>query len=321
MQSKRNVEHDKRRIIKGLREGKTISEISREYLGTNSTARINALIDSYGLNPSDYSDKYLYMNASWLQEKINELGTPTEVARTYSMPRVSVSRYAQKFGLYSPKFSRRKKNKVDSDYFANIDMARKAYWLGFIMADGSIYHSKDNKVQFEIKLQETDKEIIYDFAEDIGFPKDSVKIGTAKRKETTCHFVSIRVYDNDFCKNLEKHGIVDRKSGKEVIPNTVPTEFKKDFVRGFWDGDGSVSDNEISVCSTSFKMMSNLSSWLCHLSVHYTIEQHNNSNVFELKISRKSWKLFLDIVYCSGCFGLQRKVNTANKIRSTLLCE
>lgn len=321
MQFKDSVEQDKDKIINGLKEGKTLSEISKEYFGTNSTARINALIDSYGLNPSDYSDRYMYMNETWLREKLNELGSPTKVAEVYSMPRVSVSRYAQRFGLYSPKFSRRKKNSVDNSYFENIDTARKAYWLGFIMADGSIYHYNNDKVQFEIKLQETDNRIIHDFAKDIGFPEDSIRVGVAKRKGTDCNFVAIRVYDKEFCENLMKHGIVDRKSGKEIIPNTVPTEFKKDFIRGFWDGDGSIKEHEISVCSTSFKIMSNLSSWFCHLSIHYTIEQHSNSNIFELKISRKSWKQFLDIVYCSGCFGLQRKVEIANKIRSTLMRE
>jgi len=59
------------------------------------------------------------------------------------------------------------------DYFRVIDTKEKAYWLGFIYADGSIYkaYEKDDFTRFGIKIARKDKILIYRFAQAIGFNK------------------------------------------------------------------------------------------------------------------------------------------------------
>ena len=53
------------------------------------------------------------------------------------------------------------KYKYDINYFEVIDTEEKAYWLGFIYADGCI--SNDNKQQLIIELCKQDKIVLEKF--------------------------------------------------------------------------------------------------------------------------------------------------------------
>ena len=81
--------------------------------------------------------------------------------------------------------------------------------------------------------------------------------------------------------------------------------------------DETVSNVDMKVCSMSLDIICSISQWFCHLGIHYSI--HVENNMILLKVSKKSWIDFVDIIYYPGCLGLQRKVLEANKIRSTLL--
>ena len=235
------------------------------------------------------------------------------------MPRTSVTRYAERYGLYERKFSRSKTNEVDETYFEKIDNANKAYWLGFIMADGNIYHRKDSDVvQFEIKIQQSDKELLEKFALDIGFPVEKISIGERVRKGNITKYSSIRSYNKNFCEGLIKHGIVDQKTGKEFFPK-MPIEFQRDFVRGFWDGDGCVSGDCL-VVSMSFKMISQLSIFFAErsivTSVNYSIT-NSGKILYSIRIPKAFLPEFKDLVYYDGCLGLKRKIECINnKVRS-----
>lgn len=312
-----NIDKLKNEIINRLKSGETLCEIEYNMFGTRRTIHINRLIDSYGLHPDLYSDKYLYMNKEWLREAINNEGSVLGVCKKYHMSRTSVTRYAQRYGLYETKFSRYSKNNINENYFVNIDSADKAYWLGFIMADGNVYQHKDsNRMSMEIKLQQSDIQHLKNLANMIGFPEEKVISGTKQDSRTgkSYSYASIRTYNNVFCSNLLQYGVMPRKTGHEVFPrNQIPIEFQSDFVRGFWDGDGSVFEDTINVCSTSIAFICTLSSWLCHRSIHYSLRYDNH--IYRILISKYSYKDFLDIVYYPNCFGLTRKVNAAYSIR------
>lgn len=307
----KELEKTKSKIIESLKQGKTLSTISQEVFHTSSTARINNFISKYGIPIYTYNSRYLFMKQDWLSSQIQKYGDPNKVAAQYNMPRTSVVRYARRFGMYERKFSRLPRNKIDESYFKNIDTPNKAYWLGLFMADSNLYHYKDSdKVQFEIKLQQSDHEILVKLANDIGFSTDKIKLGTNIRNGTQCPYASLRTYNKVFCDNLQSYGIVDQKSGKEIFPPQIPSDFKRDFVRGFWDGDGHIGQNKIDVCSMSFSIISSLSQWLCSCSIFFSVRKDITSkgkDLYLIIISAKSYLDFANIVYYPGCLGLQRK--------------
>lgn len=120
--------------------------------------------------------------------------------------------------------------------FETIDTEEKAYWLGFLYADGSV-GSNDNRI--ELGLAEKDFHHIEKFRDFIGiFNKISYRPTT---KSYRYSFKSIP------CKSdLIKQGCVPKKSLILNFPekHQVPRELIKHFIRGYFDGDGWFTNTE-----------------------------------------------------------------------------
>lgn len=118
--------------------------------------------------------------------------------------------------------------------FEKIDTEEKAYWLGFLYADGSV-SSKENKI--ELGLAEKDYKQIEKFRT---FMNINNKI--SYRKATKAYRMSFR---SDKCKaDLINKGCVPRKSLILKFPTEeqVPRELIRHFIRGYFDGDGWFSN-------------------------------------------------------------------------------
>lgn len=309
----------KNEIIKLLKENYTLLEIAKELLNENSTININKLIKQYNINIENYGDKYKYKNKEWLKQQFDLYKTPSEVSKQTGIPRTSITRYAKKYNIYDKKFSRESKNSISENYFKEINTAHKAYWLGFIMADGNIYHYKDSdKIQFELKIQESDYALLNQFAKDIGFNKDKIRHRECIRKNTLCKYASLKSYNKVFCNNLINHGVVDRKSGKEILPNTVPDKYIKDFIRGFIDGDGSVKEDCLYIYSTSETIIDQINEYLIahNLELYKREEKRDTYTMYILKTPKKILKQVVEFLYYDNCIALNRKYKIAKKIKS-----
>lgn len=132
------------------------------------------------------------------------------------------------------------KKKLNSHYFDNIDTEEKAYWLGFICADGCVSQYK-NEYVFKITLQRADKDFLAKFIKAIDGDFD-VKLKTARvkfdGKETkeydTCE---VSFHDKIFTSNLLKYFSCN-KTEYLRIPKQIPHSLIRHFIRGFSDGDG-----------------------------------------------------------------------------------
>jgi len=132
--------------------------------------------------------------------------------------------------------------KINDDYFENIDNEMKAYLLGFFAADGGIL----NDGRITVCLAETDKEIVELFSKELGVNKaeetSNCQGGAVFRQRQ----FKIRFKSHKMLKDLEVFGIKYKKSLNEMsFIGKIPKELEHHFVRGYFDGDGSISD----VCS------------------------------------------------------------------------
>ena len=249
-QSRSNITKDF--LINQYKLGKEIRQIAKEL--NCSTATIVLKNKDFGISAIDYNPKYKYKDEKWLREQFELYGNVSNVAKETGFPRTCISRYAEKYNIRKTKYHRDKNIKVDENYFKIIDTEEKAYFLGFIMADGCMYENSDGRFRFSIKLKSTDSDIIYKFADCIQFDKNKIIFRESKRKDTITKSVEIVINNQLFCKNLLEKGIKPKKSGKELIPKDIPNSLKKDFIRGFTDGDGSLTltDNRflINICSS-----------------------------------------------------------------------
>lgn len=114
--------------------------------------------------------------------------------------------------------------------FETIDTEEKAYWLGFLYADGSI-GSKEDKI--ELGLAEKDLKHIEKFRDFM-----NIKNKISHRETTKSYRMSFR---SSKCKqDLIDKGCVPKKSLILKYPTyeQVPKELTRHFIRGYFDGDG-----------------------------------------------------------------------------------
>lgn len=261
-----------------------------------------------------------YKNKEWLKEQLDIHKTPNAVALATGYSRTSITRYATKYNLYTVKYNRDKTNHVNETYFANIDTAKKAYFLGFIMADGNMYLNSNGKYQFSIKIKNTDIDILKQFADEIEFPEDKIVEREETRKGTITKCAELKIYNQEFCSYLLDLGIVPRKTGKEVFPE-LKEEFKKDFIRGYIDGDGWIGKEEIQIglCSASYNLIKNIRDYIKD-ALDIELNIYNQVDTYVLKTYRKkSVYQILKHFYYDNCIALNRKYTLAINKRNEII--
>lgn len=129
--------------------------------------------------------------------------------------------------------NRGKQSNFNEDYFNVIDNEHKAYWIGFIYADGNV-----TKNRLRIEVQSQDIEIINNIRNDLCSTNKIIEIKNNNKNNVAIGFCS-----NKTVKDLNKYGIVENKTFKlKGIPN-IPDNLIKHFIRGYFDGDGTVYIN------------------------------------------------------------------------------
>jgi len=114
----------------------------------------------------------------------------------------------------------------DTNYFRIIDNEEKAYWLGFIYADGNLYKST-----FTMKLNKKDKEHIILF-------KTHIK-GEQPIKDVNINKAFIQITSKEIARQLNNLGVMPRKTFKIQMP-VLREDLYNDFIRGYFDGDGCI---------------------------------------------------------------------------------
>lgn len=207
----------------------------------------------------------------------------------------------------------------DYNYFDVIDSEHKAYWLGFLMADGYILSHRKGKRKnqsqsFGFAISMKDKELFDYFKEDLK-TENPVNI----YRNSTSSYSSNSVYGRILLTSqhtvdmLKTHGIVENKTFITKMPqlddNLIPA-----FIRGYSDGDGSITidkNNRLSwaLCGTK-ELLNEIQNYF---GFSYKLQQRfpeRLNNNWTLKIT--GWKnvpYALSIVYDDATIYLKRKYN------------
>lgn len=158
-----------------------------------------------------------------------------EIIKKYKLDCSTVEKV---FFDYDVKKKRRRLRAIDEDFFEVIDSEEKAYWLGFFFADG---YNNENLPGIEMALAIEDKEHLEGF-------RDALKSDhliterISKLKGIDKEYVSARfsIACKKLSQDLAKHGAIQAKSLVLKFPTTVPEHLEHHFIRGYFDGDGSV---------------------------------------------------------------------------------
>lgn len=147
------------------------------------------------------------------------------------------------------------KNKIklyNKMYFQNIDTPNKAYWLGFIYADGWVrliyFGSKVIKGEVGLELKDTDVGHLEKLRNQVG---GEHKIVFKERDKIICdasyishtRSATLRFYSKEMALDLISQNIIERKTDFPNYPIVKDSLFI-DFLRGYIDGDGCISINK-----------------------------------------------------------------------------
>lgn len=146
----------------------------------------------------------------------------------------------------------KKQREINDAYFNIIDTPEKAYWLGFIYADGwiskHIHSSKDVhprfNYEFGMELQRCDEYLLYQLNDALG-GKNIIKQVTRELVIVDNNHVTksessiLRVYSKNIVEDLNSHCIDYNKSSSPIFP-MVDLSLFPEYLRGLIDGDGCI---------------------------------------------------------------------------------
>lgn len=162
--------------------------------------------------------------------------------------RQAMSKMLERLGIKTSKGNHYRKYFFDFDFFEKIDNELKAYWLGFLYADGCILPvNKYGEQEFKLALAKEDLEILEHFKEDLHstYP---IREDRSKHEKDPSHQIQVLLSQRSqkTVEDLKKLGCVERKSLILTFPTEeqVPSQFIYDFIRGYFDGDGSITGND-----------------------------------------------------------------------------
>lgn len=203
---------------------------------------------------------------------------------------------------------------LNENIFKNINTQESSYWLGFLFADAYV----KTKPQYlcSLKIGEKDKEHLVKFKDFLGTNKPLFY------RESQTPYGLAKSYQLDVCgktivQDLINKGCINKKSLTLKFPKEqIPKRYLKDFIRGYFDGDGSVFETShkrkytylgISVCGTK-EFLSELSTAIFGEVICIYKEKRRSSNTWSFKLSgNKRTKKFLEYIYENASVYLERK--------------
>lgn len=254
-----------------------------------------------------------YQN-NWSQQKIADF---YEVSRTVIKRILEI----QNNGIVIR--NRTSKYKYQQDIFENIDTAEKAYWLGFLAADGCNYQREHNASvilnvhEKDIKHLEKFKEFCHTDAE----IKSYIGYEGFSNQTPMC---KITLNSKKISNDLIDKGILPNKS-LILQPPHILEEFYKPFILGYFDGDGSISKtSQYNNYSISIQGTKEILTWICEVLdwdaklEKRNINSNNNSYYIRCGGTNKPYQI-LNQLYNSCEIHLDRKFNIYKALETVVL--
>lgn len=202
------------------------------------------------------------------------------------------------------------------DFFSRIDTEEKAYWLGFLYADGYVNYNG----LINISLQERDKGHLEKFKKSIQANNTNLKY-SIKTKSFSLSIRSVKT-----ASDLIRLGCKQKKSLILKFPTEeqVPCTLINHFMRGYFDGDGCICITNLksptfSVLGTKdfldkFEeiMDKNISNHRYHKRIHKDSWKQNTEEIS--RGGRNQLLKIMQFLYKDSTIYLERKYDKFNKI-------
>lgn len=268
------------------------------------------------------------MSGAWTQEELDFVidnykhMSYKDIANHLGRTKAAVDIKINRLGLKKSKYT------YDELYFNSINSSEKAYWLGFFYADGYVsighYNGKESSYEASIELSEKDflhlKKFVNCISGNIPVNKFRKVCGTPAKIHDFC---SVRVYSKTMVFDLINDGVVQNKSFILKFPTCVKEEYMSHFIRGYFDGNGSVCENKkqksvrcnFTTASEDFAI--DLMNWLINNGIRCYITRYRNILQCNIR-GLKNVEEFRKLLYKDSTIYLDRKFDRFNYLYDKL---
>ena len=136
-----------------------------------------------------------------------------------------------------------KKYSCNEDYFTNINTPIKAYWFGFLYADGFVSKNEKfyNRGSLGISLAIEDKKHLETLNKDLNsnYPISIYEVTSGYK--VGIQYARIIIKSEKIFTDLVNKGLVEKKSEIKKRPKELPKKLIKYFILGYFDGNGCIS--------------------------------------------------------------------------------
>lgn len=185
------------------------------------------------------------------------------------------------------------KNYTVNDNYFKMWSHDMAYILGFIVADGCL---RNDGYYVKVEVKPDDISLLEFICREI---TPNYQLKHTDRGTEVRWYPSSKVLKKD----LMGLGVIPRKTGKEVVPEDLPDKYLWDFIRGYFDGDGSVEDCCVSITCNSLSFLEELRE-KTRLGRKPSLDRMNYRWIIEEKCNLRE---FHNKLYATGKFHLERK--------------
>lgn len=204
--------------------------------------------------------------------------------------------------------------KINHDYFKT-ESSNMAYILGLLASDGTV---RKNINEIKLTLNEEDSEILEQIKKELSFEGKIRHYEDSKGfKNATIAFTSAEIK-----KDLAKYNIVPQKTFTFTFPINLNKKYWIDFIRGYFDGDGSVGiagqGLRWQICSATDNVLKVVVDFLYK---EYNIprvkiqsQQRIKNNLYTIQYSTNATKQIFNILYTPNSLYLKRKYNKFTSI-------
>lgn len=160
------------------------------------------------------------------------------------------------------------------NYFEKIDSKEKAYWLGFLYADGYV-DEKNGRLSLDLSKKDLDQ--VERFCKSIGANEEKIKERIHKCGSES---VSVKITSRKFVNFLVEKGCTNNKSFTIKLLDFKNEKLDLSFLLGFYDGDG-YADATI-LCCGSYEFLNQIK-----LKYELDFEVKKKKNIFILTLGSK----------------------------------
>ena len=276
---------------------KSSAKVAKEF-GTGADL-ITRLLRKRGIEIGGAGPKPMQIpvSISEIQRRYSAGESCTGIAKTIGVQHHMVEKWLKQSGISF----RKTKAQLDERFFEKIDTEEKAYWLGFLSADGNI--GKDNAVRLE--LQEKDGLHVVKFANAISL-KSQVYRRTDGRTEVGVQPKSILMVND-----LLAQGLRAGDKSITLFPAHIPVDLECHYWRGMIDGDGCLSQNKgiptISICGTK-EVCVGFKEFLLRKGIQTDASVLQAGNIWNFSVSSKQTIDIAKLLYSGSNVYLERKI-------------